>query len=33
VACTFADAVRSVEIVDAAFTSARQGGEWLPLGR
>ena len=33
VACTFAEAVRSVEIVEAAFESARQGGEWLPLSQ
>jgi len=30
-ACTFADAVRSVEIVDAAFESARRDGAWLAL--
>jgi len=31
-ACTFADAVPSVEIVERAFESARRGGDWLPLG-
>jgi predicted dehydrogenase len=31
VACTFAEAVPSVEIVDLAFESARRGGEWLAL--
>lgn len=31
VACTFADAVPSVRIVERAFESARQGGEWLSL--
>jgi predicted dehydrogenase len=30
-ACTFAEAVASVEIVEKAFASARQGGEWLAL--
>ena len=33
VACTFADAVRSVEIVEAAFASARSGGDWLTRAR
>jgi predicted dehydrogenase len=31
VACSFAEAVRSVEIVERAFESARQGGAWLDL--
>ena len=31
VACSFADAVRSVEIVEAAFESAQRGGDWMPL--
>ena len=30
-ACTFAEAVPSVEIVERAFESARRGGEWLDL--
>jgi predicted dehydrogenase len=30
-ACTFADAVASVEIVERAFESARQDGAWLDL--
>lgn len=30
-ACPFADAVRSVAIVDGAFESARRGGEWMTL--
>ncbi|MCC6197937.1 MAG: Gfo/Idh/MocA family oxidoreductase [Burkholderiales bacterium] len=30
-ACTFADAVASVEIVELAFESARRDGEWLSL--
>src|SRR5581483_1243715 len=29
VACTFADAVRSVEIVERAFDSARNEGAWI----
>jgi predicted dehydrogenase len=33
VACSFAEAVPSVEIVELAFASARQGGEWLELPR
>jgi predicted dehydrogenase len=32
VACTFAEAVPSVEIVELAFESARRGGEWLSIG-
>jgi predicted dehydrogenase len=31
VACSFAEAVRSVEIVERAFESAREGGAWLDL--
>lgn len=31
-ACTFAQAVASVEIVETAFESARRGGPWMPLG-
>ena len=31
VACSFAEAVRSVEIVESAFESARQDGAWLDL--
>jgi predicted dehydrogenase len=31
VACTFADAVQSVAIVERAFESARRGGEWIGL--
>ena len=30
-ACSFAQAVSSVRLVERAFDSARQGGEWLPL--
>lgn len=30
-ACTFADAVRSVEVVERAFESARRNGDWLVL--
>ncbi len=33
VACSFADAVSSVAIVEHAFASARQGGEWVELPR
>jgi predicted dehydrogenase len=31
VACTFAEAVRSVEIVELAFESARREGDWLDV--
>lgn len=31
VACTFAEAVSSVAIVELAFASARRGGEWLAV--
>ena len=31
VACSFADATLSVEIIEAAFSSARDGGSWLSL--
>lgn len=31
-ACTFAEAVASVRIVELAFRSARQGGDWIDLG-
>jgi hypothetical protein len=31
VACTFADAVRSVAIVELAFESARRDGAWLTI--
>jgi predicted dehydrogenase len=33
VACTFDEAVQSVEIVERAFESARGGGEWLDLAQ
>jgi predicted dehydrogenase len=32
-ACTFADAIASVDLVEAAFASARRDGEWMALGR
>jgi predicted dehydrogenase len=31
-ACTFAEAVPSVRIIDLAFRSAREGGDWLDIG-